>query len=305
MKILITGISGYIGSNLARSLISDHDIYGLVREESNLDYIYDLRGKLSLFVIDDSYISIENVILSTKPDLVIHLATYYTYDHKSTDVDQLIKSNLQFGTHILEAMSKFRCNYFLNVSTVFEHYNSEEFNPVNLYSATKKAFRDILKFYIEAKNIKALTLFLSDTFGPHDNRKKILNTILNAPENSHFEMTTGQQEVDFIYITDVIEAFKVGISLLIKNESQNQEYYVISNNSISLKNFILTALKVFDKKLIINWGGKDFGERVVMTTYRSTRILPNWSPLVSYEEGLRKMRDEKFIKRTQENSTSF
>ena len=82
MRILITGITGYIGSHLARALLPEHQVYGLVREPLNDSYIRDIRVRLRLLFYDGSWESMERAVQESQPDLTYHLATYYT-DRKS------------------------------------------------------------------------------------------------------------------------------------------------------------------------------------------------------------------------------
>ena len=45
-RVLITGITGYIGSHLARALLPEWEVYGLVREPLNLEYLEDIQEKI-------------------------------------------------------------------------------------------------------------------------------------------------------------------------------------------------------------------------------------------------------------------
>ena len=48
MRVLFTGITGYIGSNLARNLLSDCEVYGLIREPLNTTYIGDIQDQIHM-----------------------------------------------------------------------------------------------------------------------------------------------------------------------------------------------------------------------------------------------------------------
>ena len=45
-RVLITGITGYIGSKMARNLLPDCEVYGLVRKPLNLEYLEDIHTKI-------------------------------------------------------------------------------------------------------------------------------------------------------------------------------------------------------------------------------------------------------------------
>ena len=51
-RILITGITGYIGSNLARRLLPECEVYGLVREPLKLTYLEDIQDQIHFVYYD-------------------------------------------------------------------------------------------------------------------------------------------------------------------------------------------------------------------------------------------------------------
>ena len=61
-RILITGITGYIGSCLASNLLASCEVYGLVRQPVRTEYISKMQDRLHLLVFDGSYASIEDAM---------------------------------------------------------------------------------------------------------------------------------------------------------------------------------------------------------------------------------------------------
>lgn len=113
------------------------------------------------------------------PDAVIHLAALYVNQHKPADIFELANSNIVFGTHILEAMTKNGVAKFLNIGTRWQHLGNKRYNPANLYSATKEAFKAILMYY-ETRGLKHKTLEFGDTYGSGDTRKKIMELLITT-----------------------------------------------------------------------------------------------------------------------------
>src|SRR4030066_1760291 len=78
MKVLLTGILGFIGSHMAERLIKDgHEVYGMVRRVANrnMAVIGDLLSDVTLISGDVSdYVSTRNAMRTANPDVVIHLA---------------------------------------------------------------------------------------------------------------------------------------------------------------------------------------------------------------------------------------
>ena len=75
-KVLITGISGFVGSHLAEYLLNkDMKVYGTTKRRSRLDYISQIKDKITLTECDitDSY-SVYGAIKEVQPDIIFHLA---------------------------------------------------------------------------------------------------------------------------------------------------------------------------------------------------------------------------------------
>ena len=199
---VVTGATGYIGSKLCHRLIDDGwTVHVLCRNVGrNLTSI--LASKVTLHVYDGSTESVLNCIRSCRPDIVFHLASLCISEHRSEQVTDLISSNVLYGTQLIEACVRYDVKYFVNTGTSWQHYKSESYDPVCLYAATKQAFEDILDFYTDAYAIKALTLKLFDTYGPHDQRQKLVNLIINSAKSGELlEMSPGEQHLDLVHLS--------------------------------------------------------------------------------------------------------
>lgn len=115
-KVLITGITGYIGSNIARYIVNNMTcrVIGIKRKTSNMDYVRDIEDKIKLYQIEDSFKEIDEILSTEKPDIIFHLAARFLHNHTSDDIDDLINSNIRFGVYILESMIKNKVKYLIN-----------------------------------------------------------------------------------------------------------------------------------------------------------------------------------------------
>jgi nucleoside-diphosphate-sugar epimerase len=301
MRIILTGSSGYIGSQVAHRLIDlGNEIYAIIRPGSKLDLLKDIKHQIH-FIYDEG--SVENMTESfteIKADAVIHIASLFLAEHTMQDVDRLLQSNIIFSTHLLEAMVHSGTKNIISTSTSWEHYNSEQYNPVCLYSATKKAFEDILKYYVEAKDLNAIILSIFDTYGAGDPRKKIINLFERISQTGEsLDMSPGEQYLDLIYIEDIIDAYICALDRITAIHSKGiEKYYLRSGNAMRLKDIAELYSKVNDVTLKINWGKREYRTREVMDTYKDGTVLPGWSPKVSLAEGLAKLRDSKGINKS-------
>ncbi|MQG88236.1 MAG: NAD-dependent epimerase/dehydratase family protein [SAR202 cluster bacterium] len=181
MRILITGASGFIGGHLVNKLLTQsHEIHALTRQETNLGLFGESLDKIACHQHDGSTISILEIIEQTKPDAVIHLASLFIGEHRTEDVQGLISSNILLSTQLVEGMCQNNVRLLINAGTSWQHYQNNEYSPVNLYAATKQAFRSVLKYYVESTDIMVVNLELFDTFGPNDRRGKIFSLFNRA-----------------------------------------------------------------------------------------------------------------------------
>ncbi len=287
MNILVTGGTGYIGSNLVKILLKEEHKVFLLKRKNSKSLVNDERVIEVLY--DGTYCSLEKI--NEKVDMIIHLATCFLVNHKTENIEDLLNANILLGTHLLEYASKHDIKDFINTETYAESITGIEYNPQNLYSATKKAFKDILKYYVDSNKMRCISLVLSDTYGPNDVRKKFLNLVLEVlkSENNEFKMSPGEQEICYIYIDDVITAYIEAIKLISKLEEKDLKTYSVFGNEILTLNSLVELLEgLYNKKLKIEKGFYSYRLREIMKfNYSSIERLPNWSPKVSLKDGVK------------------
>lgn len=286
-KALVTGGTGFIGSNLIKRLLLEQwEVHIIVRQDSSLDLIGSIADIITIHKYDGNVRSIINAVKRAKPNVVFHLGSLFVAQHSPEDIEKLIASNLIFGTQLLEAMVSNNTKYLVNTGTSWQYYSGTFYEPVNLYAATKQAYEDILRFYLISYNLKATTLILSDTYGPNDPRRKLIPLLCNFSNTSGiFEMSAGEQMVDFVFIDDVVDAF-VKVAQLIPNQnSDHVRYGVSSNRKIRLKDCISIFESVTGKKIPIKWGARPYRPREMMKPWIPENQVPGWEPKISLEVG--------------------
>jgi nucleoside-diphosphate-sugar epimerase len=289
MNILITGASGFIGSNILRRLLKDnHTVSALHLKGDPVHSINDVLSEFTLFEYDGSTESVLDVFIKTKPEVVFHLASCFLSTHGPDDVKNLIDSNVLFGTQLLEGMKYSGCKSIINTGTSWQHYRNEDYNPVCLYAATKQAFEDILLFYIDSCSFSTITLKLFDTFGRNDPRPKLMNLLKEAVSSGRqLEMSPGEQMLDLVYIDDVIEAYINSLERITGTpDLRNEVFAVSSGEPIKLKELVELYKKVTGAEINIDFGKRPYREREVMDLWDKGEWLPGWKPEVSLEEGI-------------------
>ncbi len=291
MKIALTGGTGFIGGWLSKTLLQQgHELFFIHRPTSRLENLES--QKIRPLVFDGSLESLTKGLQDFKPDVVIHLASLFIAEHKSSDVAPLIQSNIVFPSLLLEAMKESNCKSLINTGTAWQHFMNEDYNPVSLYAATKQAFEDLIRFYVEAHAFKVVHLHLTDSYGLKDRRGKLISGLKKCGASSErLSLSPGDQEIDLVHVSDVVSAFVLTLGRL--NEIKTQETYKVSSGKpISLKNLVMLFSEVSGRKLNVGWGERPYRKREVMKAWAGGSWVPGWEPKVTLTQGLKELMND-------------
>lgn len=287
--ILVTGATGYIGKEFVKTYYNKYNFILLVRNISNISFLEDLNCIIERY---SNFMEIENIFKRYNISGVIHFAANVIVEHKEKDIQNLINSNITYGSFLLEFSKHYSVKWFINTGTFWQNYNSDNYNPVNLYAATKEAFKNMAKYYTETSDLIFTTIKLNDTFGENDKRYKIFNLWNKISKTGEIlEMSAGEQIIDISYIEDVLSAYEILINHLNsdkKEEFKNKEFVVTNNEKISLKELSKVFEESTDSKLNIVWGGRPYRDREVMIPYNTGESVPNWKQKYTLKEAIRK-----------------
>ena len=186
-KVLITGITGMVGSHLADFLLenTDWDIWGMCRWRSPLDNVEHLLDRVNrkdrVFFIDGDlcdYISLQNVVEKVKPDYVFHLAAQSYPLTSFTSPVHTYDTNILGTERLLEALR--HCKgidpliHVCSSSEVFGRVPREKlpineecsFHPASPYSISKIGTDLIGHFHAEAYGQKVMVTRMFTHTGP-------------------------------------------------------------------------------------------------------------------------------------------
>ncbi len=289
MKILLTGATGFIGTNFILQFYKKYKIIALVRKSSDVEKI---KNYCKIYYYDESIDSIENIFEKEKIEGVVHLATLYISNHDKKDIKPLINSNINFGIFLLEAMKQNPPLFFVNTLSAFEYANDNEYSPMNFYAATKHAFYDITKYYSKILPTVFVHLLLYDSYGKNDTRNKIFNLWRkNSINKEVLEMSAGEQQLDITHVNDIINAYDILIALCCNNKVVSQRIYNLENSRYTLKELAIIFEKYTNSKLNIKWGVKPYRDNEIMQPIsrkqcKQLYVLPGWNPMITLKEGL-------------------
>ena len=296
-RALVTGASGFVASHLVKRLVRDSwTVHIVARPESDLDgALGPVLERCTVHRHDGSTEHLCQIVESARPDVVFHLASLFIATHTPAQIKPLITSNLLFGTQLLEACARGGVRCFVNTGTAWQHFHDQSYEPVCLYAATKEAFEKLIEYYTSAEELRAITLYLFDTYGPGDRRHKLLHLLREAAiEGRPLDMSEGRQRIDLTYIDDVVDAFIVAATRICgQRDAQHERYAVCSKERPSLRELIELIGKIMGSSLNVTWGGRPYRAREVMEPWSPPQVLPDWKTRVSLQKGLKRFLEGK------------
>jgi len=186
-RVLITGITGMVGSHLADFILenTDWEFYGMCRWRSPLDNVEHLLNRANKkdrvdFVYGDlcDYISLQNVVEVSSPDYVFHLAAQSYPSTSFTSPVQTLDTNILGTERLLESLRKCKgIDPFIHVCSSSEVFGrvpreklpiSEEtpFHPASPYAISKIGTDCVGRFHAEAYGQKVMVTRMFTHTGP-------------------------------------------------------------------------------------------------------------------------------------------
>ena len=226
--IFITGSSGFIGSNLAKRILTtepDTKVIGL----DNMNDYYDVRikeARLAELQKFENYTFIKgnladkalinSIFEQYHPDIVVNLGAQAGVRYSITNPDAYIESNMIGFYNILEACRHYPVEHLVYASSSSVYGSNKKVpystddkvdNPVSLYAATKKSNELMAHAYSKLYNIPSTGLRFFTVYGPAGRPDMayfgFTNKLVNGETIKIFNY--GNCKRDFTYVDDIVE----------------------------------------------------------------------------------------------------
>lgn len=304
MKILVTGGSGFIGSNFVHywlSRYSDDEVYNLdkLTYAANPQSLSDLADNPHYHFIKGDITDpvTVNDVISSGIELIVHFAAESHVDRSLDDPEAFLKTNI-FGTHVLLEAAKAKKIHFHHISTdeVYgalpldspaKFSESTAFDPRSPYSASKAAAQHFVMAYYHSFGLPVTITNCSNNYGPYQSPEKFIpRLITNLIDGQKIPIYgDGLYVRDWLYVTDHCSA----IEAVIKKGQIGQTYNVgglvkdVSNLEIAQ-----TILKLMskDESSVEHVPDRPGHDRRYSVDWSKIQKDLGWQPTLTFEEGI-------------------
>ena len=291
--VVITGASGFLGRHVVEEIRkSNHPIFAICR--SRFDVPTNLKRE-EIASVDSSSTVNEFEAFFAKidyPVVLVHLAAHYSNLHSADDVSKLVETNVHFPARLIDALSRTQPNSnVINISTLFQRFESRDYSPLSLYGATKESFLKILDFYAESELLKIVDITIGDTYGSDDRRRKLINLLISHVGSTNtLKLGSGRQNMSLMHITDVAR----GISQVIEDHKsiQSREVWRVQiqpTENITVRELVNRIEKISGKSMCCTFDASRDRKREIYAPIQGLKKLPNYQPVIDLETGLKSL----------------
>ena len=301
MRILVTGVTGFIGSHLVPMLVEkEHSVWGMER------YVTGRIGqhhqvKTVYADLNDGF-TVRKAIRAVKPEAVIHLASIsavsYSYEHPQ----EVIATNL-IGTISLAEACLRETDYFKQflLAGTSEEYGNNGFesqkednplHPASPYAVSKVACENYLNYMNEAYDFPTTILRPFNTYGRIKNYHFLIEkTIVQMLTQKEVRLIDPTPVRDWMYVDDHVNAYMTCIE---SERALGETFNFCTGKGYTVKETVEKIADVVGFKGEIQWGSapsRPTESRVIIGSYEKAKQILGWSPKYNLEKGLKETVD--------------
>lgn len=315
MKAIVTGASGFIGSQLVAYLVkNNYKVVGISRR--NIKSLHHMRQKLlrGSIYLENNLSNLEDLkkrlldlgFFGADLDFVFHLA--WKGNVQTSDLDVSAQNrNVEFTinsyklANILSAKRYIFCGTmeesFAKSYTKLDYKVESKYNRHVVYALAKVTARQALKLLYKKKSSEILFATNSHVIGPCDDKDSFLQVALSKIlKKEDIEMSSGEQNFDVINVVDCARAYlaiaKYGIT--------GSSYWVGSGQPCKLRDYVEIMNKLFPR-VNIKYGSLSYNDLIIekeifsiQKLIKDTGFEPNYSFVESVKELARYLKINNF-----------
>lgn len=261
-KVFLTGATGFVGAHLTRRLLQDgYEVHCLVRSQDISWRLHDIQKDLQFHAADiRDADAVRRVMHDVRPKHILHLATAGVYRGKAAPDSELLETNMLGLAHMLEAARDMPYKSFINTGSSSEYgamnvpmREDMRCNPVTVYGLSKLAGTQYASLHGTQFQKPVVTLRLFSPYGPYDFEGRFMvYAVKKSLRGKSLELGNPESRRDFIYVGDVIDAYKHAMEAAKK--VPGEVYNVGSGVEVSIRTVAAEIQRACGTRAAISWG---------------------------------------------------
>ena len=294
-RVLITGGTGFVGSNLARRLVRDgHRVHLVVRPGHATWRIQPIAGGITLLDADlADGASVERVVAQAQPDWIFHLAAFGAYPHQ-TDVETMVQTNVRGTCNLVAAALEVGVEALVNAGSSSEYgykdhapSEAEPLEPNSSYAWAKASATLFCRHAAHQRGAHMPTLRLYSVYGPYEEPGRLLPSLIASGLRGELPPLVDPRVArDYVYVEDVADAFVRAA------ERRGPDPGAVYNVGTGVQTSLAEIVEVARRRLGVagepRWGSmpnRSWDTDVWVSDIGKIRHDLGWQPATTLEEG--------------------
>ena len=260
-KVLITGITGFLGSHIAEILVANNiSVIGLKRKDSDVWRCQEFKDKIQWVDIDENGF-FEDELKKYSFNTVIHGA-WIGVESNARDNWKEQSKNIPFLVTLLEVAKTVGVEKFIFLGSQAEYGNIDgkisedhQTKALNAYGSIKLACQEIVKTFCEMNNINWIWLRLFSLFGERENQNWLIPSLIASMSTSEqMDFTPGEQKYAYLYVKDYASIMNKIITMPVASGVYN----ISSNETRTIKSLVEDIRDYVNPEFILNFGALNY-----------------------------------------------
>lgn len=300
-KILITGSTGFIGSNLLRYFMKEGaDIYIFTRKESDKWRIKDVLARVREFKVDlTDKDGLSRIVARISPQIILHTAVYGNFpDH--SDLRRIMDVNLKGTVNLIDSCKELDFELFVNAGSSSEYGlklrpmdEQDPLESLSPYGVSKAAAGLYAQKTAQAHKKPIVTLRLFSPYGYFEDANRLIpSVILSCLRGRKLKLSSPHSVRDFVFIEDVVDAYVKAFKN--KEKISGGIFNIGSGSQHTVKYVVTRIIGLTGSKIKPEWGSLDnprIEPKHWQANIRKAKEELHWLPGHNLDKGLSKTID--------------
>jgi len=296
INYLITGGTGFIGSNLVRRLVLSEagNIFLIAENNADLWRLSDIISDLTVFYVDlADFKSVSSIIKLINPNVIFHLASYGGLPLQS-EQRKILDINFYGTVNLLNACKDVGFDCFINTGSSSEYgmkdfamHESDIVLPISDYGVSKAAATQFCVKEAIFNKLPVYTVRPFSVYGDYEMQNRLISSVLTgALTQAQINLSSESCVRDFIYVQDIVDLY-----LKIAEVKPARDFVFNGGTGVqsTIKNIIEVIESLIGSNLNVSWNTslpRPWEPKSWKANIDLASNVLNWQPKYSLQRGL-------------------